>query len=49
MICPRDHPYITSARGLSGWVQKKAALLSFSTVLIADIVWWVGPEKSKMC
>ena len=22
MICPRDHPYITSAKGLGGWVQK---------------------------
>ena len=30
----KDHPYIMSDCGLGGWVQKMAALLTFSTVFM---------------
>ena len=38
MICPRDHPYITSAKGLGGWVQKMAIFADVQYCIYADIV-----------
>ena len=38
----RDHPYITSAKGLSGWVQKMAIFADLQHWIYADIVFgWV--------
>ena len=45
----KDHPYITSAEGLGGWVQKMAVFTDFQYCIYADMgVGWVrkGP---KMC
>ena len=40
-----DHPYIMSAKGLGGWVQKMAMLADVQYYIYADIVG--GSEKVK--
>ena len=40
---PRDHPYITSAKGLGGWGQKMAIFADVQYSIYADIVG--GSEK----
>ena len=39
----RDHPYITSAKGLGGWVPKMAVFADVQYCIYADIVG--GSEK----
>ena len=34
----RDHPYITSAKGLGGWVKKKARFADVQYCIYADKV-----------
>ena len=34
--CIRDHPYITSAKGLGGWVQKMAIFADVQYCIYAD-------------
>ena len=44
----RDHPYITSAKGLGG-SRKWPVLLTFSAICIyADKVGWWGPKRPKI-
>ena len=46
--CIRDHSYITSAKGLGGWVQKMAIFADEQYCIYADIeVGWVR-KKSKL-
>ena len=42
-----DHPYITSAKELGGWVQKKSIFGDVQFFIYADIVggWVGGSEK----
>ena len=44
----KDRPYITSAKGLTGWVgsEKWQLFLMFSTTIYAD-VGWVGQKQFK--
>ena len=44
MICPMDHPYITSAKGLDGF-RKRPFFLSFSTVLMLTYGWVCRSRK----
>ena len=44
----RDHPYIKSARGLGGWVQKKAIFPDVQYCIYAkNHSGWAGQKKSK--
>ena len=44
----RNHPYITSAKDLDGWVQKLASFADVPYSIYTDIVQWVGgSEKLK--
>ena len=45
---PRDHPYITSAKGLGVWVgsEKSQFLLTFNSIN-AD-AGWMGQKKPKL-
>ena len=41
----RNHPYITSAKDLDGWVQKLASFADVPYSIYTDIVQWVGGSK----
>ena len=46
----RDHPYITSAKGLGGWGQKKAVFVDVQYCIYADLVrsGWVRKSPNIM-
>ena len=38
----RDHPYITSAKGLGGWVPKMAVIADVQNcIYVFIVIWWV--------
>ena len=43
----RGHPYITSAKGLGGWVKKKARFADVQYCIYADKVGGWGPKRQK--
>ena len=46
-VAVRDHPYITSAKGLGGWVLKMVIFADVQYCIYADIMGgWVGQTKS---
>ena len=51
-IQAREHPYITSANGMCGWVPKAAIFADVLYCIYADTVGrrmggWVGQKRSK--
>ena len=49
LILLGDHPYIMSAKGLGGWGQKMAILLTISTIYtdVLRVVGWVRKGLKK--
>ena len=43
----RNHPFITSAKDLDGWVQKLANFADVPYSIYTDIVQWVGMGGSE--
>ena len=49
MITVRDHPYITSAKGLGEWVQKIAIFADVHYCIYADILGGWVRKRTKIC
>ena len=47
LFWPRDHPYITSVKGLGGWGRKMSIFADIQYYIYADIVGGLGQKKSK--
>ena len=48
-ISTRDHPYITSAKGLGGWGQKMTIFADVQYCIYADIVGGWVRNRPKIC
>jgi hypothetical protein len=48
-ILIRDHPYITSANGLGGWVRKMAIFAAVQYYIYANVGWMGESEKVQKC
>ena len=45
----RDHPYITSAKRVGGWIQKMANFADVQYCIYAYKVGGWGPKRPKIC